>query len=163
MHFFFWELKRSWCCWYNFWAELFEVQVPQACSLLVLAIGDPPSHHDLDFGGPCFVFLVLIAARNPPSHGHHVDCCLPSPLSLLQLLVTFPIVLILVVLILHFLCLQLLTILLVAIFMLIVFVLLFSLHYSLPTLRIPTFHSSWSWSWWSSSCISCVCGCSQPS
>ncbi len=61
-HFFLWELKRSWCCWYNFWVESFEVQALQVCSLLVVAIGDPPNHRDLDLGGSCFVFLMLILA-----------------------------------------------------------------------------------------------------
>jgi hypothetical protein len=45
------ELKWSWCYKYNFWTELLQAQVLQACcSLLAAIIGDPPNYgHGLDF------------------------------------------------------------------------------------------------------------------
>lgn len=115
---FFLELRRSWCCQYNVWIKSIKVQMLQVCSFLVVDVSD------FCLGGLRIAFLVFIA-RDPPSWSPHINCCLPSPPSWLQLLMTFLVVviLILVVWILHLLCfylLQLFVTFLVVVFMLIV-------------------------------------------
>jgi hypothetical protein len=123
------ELRWSWCYWYNFWTELFNIQAFQACSILVAIASD------LGLGGCHLAFLMLAVAHNLLGRGPHVDHHLPSPPFWLQLLVTYLVVviLILVVWVLHLLCLhflQLLITLLVTVFMSIIVFLFFPLDCS---------------------------------
>jgi hypothetical protein len=72
---------------------------------LVGVVGDPPSHCELDIGGPRLAFLMLAIGRNPFGHNLHVDHRLPFPSSWLQLLATLLVIMILMVCVLHLLCL----------------------------------------------------------
>jgi hypothetical protein len=67
------EIKQSCCCQYSFQIKLFKVQAFQACCLLVIAT------RDLGLGGCHFASLLLVANRDPPGHGPHVDYQFPFP------------------------------------------------------------------------------------
>jgi hypothetical protein len=68
---------------------------------LVAIVSNPPNCCDIDFGGPSLAFLMLATGRDLVGRDPFVDHRLHFPLSWLQLLATFLVIMILVVRVLH--------------------------------------------------------------